>query len=67
MHIHMHTHIKCRLSMVAHTYNQHLGGRSRLITVSLRPMVYLESSRLGLYSKTMPKGLKLCSNIFLFS
>lgn len=52
----MYTHIQCRLGMVVHTYNQHLGGRSRMIAISLRPMVYVESFR-----------LKLCSDILPFS
>lgn len=46
-HTQMYTHIQCRLSMVVHTYNQHLGGRSRMIAKSLRPVVYVESFRLN--------------------
>lgn len=34
------------MSMMVHTYNEHLGGRSRLIAINLRRVVYLESSRL---------------------
>lgn len=41
-----HTHIQRRMSMMVHTYNEHLGGRSRLIAINLRRVVYLESSRL---------------------
>lgn len=50
----MHTHIQCRLGMVVHTYSQHLGGRSRMIAMSLRPMVYVESFRLKLCSDSLP-------------
>lgn len=36
IHTEMHTHIQCNMNMVVHTYNQHLGGRNRMITISLR-------------------------------